>query len=174
MNQTWHSIFSPAYRPTAASGTVVFEARADAKGVRYLIGCDAAQTSAITQLVTSQVDDARFSFGTRRAEVNSAARVRVSHHSLALSTDRVMAAVRSVLAGLAAAKAGHGELVLQVILGPRVAPAMLSDRLDDPRASWLDLIMGTVRPASAETRASMRDPSWGSRLQGHRPSRGYS
>ena len=139
-----------------SAGTVVFEARADAKGVRYLIGCDAAQISAVTQLVTSQVDDARFSFGTRRAEVNSAARVRVSHHSLALSTDRVMAAVRSVLAGLAAAKAGHGELVLQVILGPRVAPSMLSDRLDDPRASWLDLIMGTVRPASAETRASMR------------------
>jgi hypothetical protein len=137
-------------------GTVVFEARADAKGVRYLVGCADVQTSAMAQLMTSHVDGVRLSAKTHRPKVGSAARVRVSHHSLALSTDRVMAAVRSVLAGLAAAKTGHGELVLQVVLGPRVAPAMLSDRLDDPRATWLDLILGTVRPASAETKASMK------------------
>lgn len=137
-------------------GTVIFEARADAKGVRYLVGCADVQTSAMAQLMTSHVDGVRLSAKTHRPKVGSAARVRVSHHCLALSTDRVMAAVRSVLAGLAAAGTGRGELVLQIILGPRVAPAMLSDRLNDPRATWLDLILGTVRPASAETKASMR------------------
>lgn len=137
-------------------GTVVWEARADAKGIRYLVGCADVQTSAMAQLMTSHVDGVRLSAKTRRPAVNSAARVRVSHPSLALSTDRVMAAVRSVMAGLAAAKTGHGELVLQVILGPRVAPSILPDKLDDPRATWLDLIMGTVRPASAETKASMK------------------
>lgn len=137
-------------------GTVIWEARSDSKGIHYLIGCADVQTSAMKQLMTSHVDGVRLSAKTRRFQVNSAARVRVSHHSLALSTDRVMAAVRSVLAGLAAAKTGHGELVLQVALGPRVAPAMLSDRLDDPRATWLQLISGAVRPASSETRASMK------------------
>ncbi len=137
-------------------GTVVFEARGDAHGVRYLIGCTDVQTSAVAQLMTSHVEGVRLSAKTHRPKVNSAARVRVSHHLLALSTDRVMAAVRSVLAGLAAAKTGHGELVLQVTLGRRVAPSMVSDRPDDPRSTWLDLIVGAVHPASAETKASMR------------------
>lgn len=139
-----------------ALGTVVWEARSSAKGIRYLVGCHTPQMRALTQLMTSHVEGVRLSAETHRAKVSSATKVCISHHSLALSTDRVMAAVRSVLAGLATAKTEKGELVLQVTLGMRVAPTTLSNQPRDPRASWLDFILGTVRPASTETRASMK------------------
>jgi len=139
-----------------STGTVIWEARGDAKGIRYLVGCSAERLAAVSQIMTSHVDGVRLSAKTRRATVATAARVRISHNSLALSTDRVMAAVRSGLAGLAAAKRKDEEVVLQVMLGRHLAPSMLSDRPNDPRATWLDLILGTLRPASAETRASMK------------------
>ncbi|MHB1341016.1 MAG: type IV secretory system conjugative DNA transfer family protein [Coriobacteriia bacterium] len=67
-----------------------------------------------------------------------------------------MAAVRSVLAGFAAAKKADEELVLQIVLGPRIHPRTLSDRVSDPRTSWLGLLLFGDRPASPETRASMK------------------
>jgi hypothetical protein len=137
-------------------GTIVWEARSDRRGVRYLIGCAPEHTAGVEQMLTSLVGGVRLSAKTRRPALKTAAQVRVSHHSLALSTDRIMACVRSVLAGLATARPEHEELVLQVILGRRIAPSMLSDRPSDPRARWFEVILGSVQPASAETKASMK------------------
>ncbi|MCL5734749.1 MAG: type IV secretory system conjugative DNA transfer family protein [Actinobacteria bacterium] len=141
-------------------GTVVWEAWSDAKGIRYLLGCSQAHLPALNHLIASHVEGARLSADVKRHHaITSAATIHMTHHSLSLSTDRVSAIVRAVLAGLAAAKRGQGELVLQVMLGARVSPAMLGDRVNDPRATWLDLILGSVRPASAETKASMKSKS---------------
>ena len=137
-------------------GTLIWEARADSDGIRYLVGCSRSHMPALAEVLQSHVDGVRLSAGPQRPEVSLAARMDVSQNSLALSTDRVLAAVRAVLAGLATAKPERGELVLQVMLGARVAPAMLPGKLNDPRASWLDFILGTVRPATPETRASMK------------------
>jgi hypothetical protein len=137
-------------------GTIVWEARSHKRGVRYLIGCTPEHARGVEQMLIALVGGLRLSAKTRRPPIKTAAQVRVSHHSLALSTDRIMACVRSVLAGLATAKPEHEELVLQVILGRRIAPSMLSDRPSDPRARWFEVILGTVQPASAETKASMK------------------
>lgn len=138
------------------TGTIVWEVRGDAKKIHYLVGCAPERVHAVSQILTSHVEGARYCPDIARKTPGLAARVRVTHPSLALSTDRVMAAVRSVLAGMAAAKPGREELILQVMLGPRVGPSMLPDRPNDPRSSWLDLIVGGVRPASSEAKASMK------------------
>ena len=138
-------------------GMVVWEARSNAKGIHYLLGCGHDHLPALKHLLVSHVEGVRLSADVKRENTpTTAATVRVTHHSLSLSTDRVSATVRAVLAGLAAAKRDRGELVLQVMLGARVSPSMLGDRVDDPRATWLDVILGSVRSASAETKASMK------------------
>ena len=88
-------------------GTIVWEARGDAKKIHYLIGCSPERIHTVSQVLTSQVDGARFCPDIARKTPNLTARVRVGHPSLALSTDRVLATVRSVLAGLTAARPGR-------------------------------------------------------------------
>jgi hypothetical protein len=137
-------------------GHVVFEVRGNSRKVHYLVGCAPDKVHAVANLLPTHVEGARFCSDVPRHTPTIAARVRMTHPSLALSTDRVMAAVRSVLAGFAAAKKDSEELTLQIVLGPRVQPHMLSDRVSDPRASWWGLLLFGTRPASPETKASMK------------------
>lgn len=137
-------------------GHVVFEVRGNSRAVHYLVGCAPDKVQAVSSALTTHVDGARISADHARRIPTVAAKVRMTHPSLALSTDRVMAAVRSVLAGFAAAKKEDEELALQVVLGPRLHPHMLSDRISDPRSTWWGLLLFGERPASAETKASMK------------------
>jgi hypothetical protein len=137
-------------------GHVVFEVRGDSRKVHYLVGCAPDKVDAVSAALETHVEGVRFCPDIPRRTPNLAVKVRLTHPSLALSTDRVMAAVRASLAGFAAAKRDNEELVLQVVLGPRIAPHMLSDRAADPRTSWLGLLLFGARPASAETKASMK------------------
>jgi hypothetical protein len=137
-------------------GHVVFEVRGNSRKVHYLVGCAPDKVHAVASALTTHVENARFCPDVARRTPVLAAKARMTHPSLALSTDRVMAAVRSVLAGFAAAKRDEEELTLQVVLGPRIRPHMLSDRVADPRTSWLGLLLFGVRPASPETKASMK------------------
>lgn len=137
-------------------GHVVFEVRGNSHKVHYLVGCAPDKVAALSSVLTTHVEGARFCPDRARRSPNLAARVRLTHPSLALSTDRVMAAVRAVLAGFATAKKEDEELTLQIVLGPRVQPRMLSDHAVDPRTSWLSLLLFGTRPVSPETKASMR------------------
>jgi hypothetical protein len=107
-------------------------------------------------LTSSIVEGTRFSSASYRSTPDKALRLRLSHPSLALSTDRVLATVRAVLAALTTATGKDEELVLQVILGPRLQPHMLADKPNDPRTSWFDLLTGSTRPASSDVRASLK------------------
>jgi hypothetical protein len=137
-------------------GHVVFEVRGSCRKVHYLVGCAPDKVHAVAAVLTTHVEGARFCPDVPRHTPSIAAKVRMTHPSLALSTDRVLAAVRSVLAGFAAAKKENEELVLQIILGPRVQPHMLSERTTDPRSTWWGLLLFGERPASPETKASMK------------------
>lgn len=137
-------------------GHVVFEVRGNSHKVHYLVGCAPDKVAAVSSMLTTHVEGARFCPDVARRTPALATKVRLTHPSLALSTDRVMAAVRSVLAGFAAAKKEDEELILQIILGPRIQPRMLADRMSDPRTSWLSLLLFGSRPVSPETKASMK------------------
>jgi hypothetical protein len=88
--------------------------------------------------------------------MNIAGHLTASRHVLALNVDRVTAITRAVLAGLITANGEGEELVLQVILGGRLAPQFVSPEAVEPRQSWFDLLNGGSRPASHETRTSMK------------------
>lgn len=139
-------------------GPLIWETRSRKGRVRNLVSTHASQIGDMVQLIKTLVPGARVApvSAADRTPVQMASRVLVSHHSLALNVDRVTAVTRSVLAGLTSAKAKDEELVLQVMLGARISPALLPGKVADPRASWLDLIRGTVQAASAETRTSMK------------------
>ena len=161
---TWPRPFDPATALELLShlaadhsvGTIAWEARSNAKKIHYLIGCFPEKLTLVKQVIKSHIENVRLGPTANRKTPNLTANIRVSHPSLALSTDRVLSAVRSILAGLASAKSKDEELVLQVMLGQRVAPRMLPDRPNDPHTSWLDLLINGVLPASYEARASMR------------------
>lgn len=137
-------------------GHVVFEVRGDYRKVHYLVGSAPDKVHAVNSALRTHAEGARFCQAVSRHAPTLAAKVRMTHPSLALSTDRVMASVRAVLAGFAAARRDDEELVLQVILGPRVRPHTVPDRVSDPRTTWIELLLFGLRPASAETRASMK------------------
>lgn len=139
-------------------GPIVWEARACAGQIRYLLAADSTHihplTSALKALLPGiRIDTAR---SASRVRLQHAGSLRVSHPSLALSVDRLTATTRSVLASLTGARVEREEVVLQVVLGGRLIPRLLPTNLDDPTASWLDAIRGTVRRASAEARTSMK------------------
>lgn len=137
-------------------GHVVFEVRGNSRKVHYLVGAAPNKMHAVASVLPTHVEGTRFCPDAARQTPTVAANIRLTHPSLALSTDRVMAAVRSVLAGFATAKKDDEELVLQIVLGPRVQPRMLPDRVADPRSTWWGLLLFGVRPASPETKASMK------------------
>jgi len=137
-------------------GHVVFEVRGDNRKVHYLVGSAPDRAHGVVSALSAHVEDVRFCSAVSRRMPSIAVKVRMTHPALALSSDRVMAAVRAVLAGFAAAKRDDEELILQVILGPRIRPHTVSDQASDPRSTWLGLLLFGARPASANIKASMR------------------
>lgn len=137
-------------------GHVVFEVRGDRKRLHYLVGCAPDKVHALSPILTTHVEGTRFCADIGRKTPDLAARVRLSHPSLSLSTDRVLAAVRAILSGLKGAKRGDEELILQVILGPRIHPHTVPADITDPRDSWVDKLVFGTRLASSETKASMK------------------
>lgn len=138
-------------------GPLVFEARARHGQVRHLLGCESEHESNLRNTIRTLVPLARVHrLEQHRHSVQQARRVGVSHNRLALSVDRTTSISRAVLAALSMSKATGEEVVLQVLVGSRVAPHFVANTAPDPRAGWVDSILGNVRPASAEVRSSMR------------------
>lgn len=139
-------------------GPLVLEARAHGGRVRFAIGCDEVHEAALRSTIRSFVPASRLHRyeADLRHYVRVARRVSASHNRLALSVDRTTAVTRAVLAALSAAKADGEELVLQVLVGSRLAPHFVTTSAPDPRSGWLDAVMGNIKPASAEVRGSMR------------------
>ncbi len=141
-------------------GTVTIETRARGGVIRFLLAVAKPQIGTLTRFITTLAPGTQITkpTGPRRA-IATAGRVTLSHPSLALSTDRVLAITRAVLASLAAAKGTENEVVLQVILGERLSPQFLPGHAPDPRRHWLELLSGGVHPASSDIRASLKDRS---------------
>lgn len=143
-------------------GPLVFEARAGRGQVRHLIGCDIEHEATLRSTVRSLEPGARMHrVSSTRQRMRQARAVSVNHNRLALSVDRTTAISRAVLAALSTAKATGEAVTLQVLVGTRTAPRFVTSNAPDPRASWFDVIVGNLRPASAEVRTSMRTKGTG-------------
>lgn len=139
-------------------GPIVFEARSHNAKVSYFVGVHRSHVKKITGLIDSLVPGVRLTEPGRKARkpVEFAGHLKVSHSSLALNVDRVTAVTRSVLAGLATTQGAGEDLVLQVVLGGRLAPHFVSPDAKQPTDTWFDLAWRGHRTASAETRASLK------------------
>ncbi|WP_336855965.1 type IV secretory system conjugative DNA transfer family protein [Sinomonas albida] len=142
-----------AWASQAHAPLLMLEARADKDGVQYLIGTQRRHQHAVARdiekLVTGSLivdhDDPR---------VGAAAAHRVSFHpaTMPLQPADPDGATRTLLAALTAVK-GSEHLVLQLVLGPRIAPRLTPHepaQTDQPLASVL--LTGTQTEKRAHVR----------------------
>lgn len=137
-----------------SSGPVTFEMRGGKGGIRCLLGCLPAKAAHVSEIITSHAAGSGITEDAERTSCVRAAKVGLRRPSLALSGDRLAAVTRSVLAALNGAKGNGEQLVLQVMLGPKLSPRIQTDRLGEP--TFLDLIMGTPRKDTPEAKATAK------------------
>ena len=143
-------------------GPVLWEVRGNREKVRYFLGADRHHMGRI-QAVFNAHGDVRFTGPERNSRrlVTTAGYLKVTRPALSLKTDLTEAVVR---AGLSAMKQTRAEeqTVLQIVLGPSFSPVPMPRDYPDPHASMLQVVMGSVGPASAESRSSIK-----AKLEGH-------
>lgn len=139
-------------------GPITFEARSHNARVNYFVGIHRSHIKKVDGLICSLVPGARLSESKQgaRKPMAFAGHVKVSHSALALNVDRVTAVTRSVLAGLASTTGAREALVLQVVIGGRLAPHFISPAAPQPTDRWFDLAWRGQRTANPETRASLK------------------
>ena len=138
-------------------GAVVWEARAEAGRVRYLLGAETADVLEIESLLVPLIPGVVVTDLKRpRSEVARCGRVQIRQRSLALALDGSEQMVTALLAALASATATDDVLVVQVVLGAALAPEIITAATEDPTMPlWRKLFYGP-QPASAEVRSRMR------------------
>lgn len=138
-------------------GAVIWEIRSKNGQVHYLLGADKRYIADIEKAAKAhgsiEFHDAE---ETARIPINTARQLKISHPSLSLKTDMAQAVIRAGLAALAENR-DESETVVQVILGRAYAPSPVPAGLADPHATWLQVLLGDVQKASAETRKAVRD-----------------
>lgn len=127
-------------------GHLVLEARASGGRVRYLLG--AATDQRLDDIVCQLAPGSRTTTPAEsRSLVKAALRLGVRRASLPLSSERLEAVARAVLAAMATTKDGE-ELVIQVHVGRRYQPALTTG--ETPPAGWLELLGLRTPPAGSE------------------------
>lgn len=142
---------------TVPRGAVVWEIRGRNGRVTYLLGADRMYIAKIENMFHAHGDvQFREVPDDARQPVVFARTLRISHPTLSLQTDMTAAVVRAGLAALTEDKSGK-EVVLQVILGRGFAPSPVSTDLQDPSASWLEVITGSISKATVEARKTVKE-----------------
>lgn len=138
-------------------GAVIWEVRSQNGKVSYLIGAAARYIRNIEEAIKAHGDILFHEVGTeKRTAVTTARQLKISHPTLSLKTDITEAVIRAGLAALAENKDGT-EMVIQIVLGRAYAPSPVPTNLADPNATWLQILLGDVQKASAESRKSVRE-----------------
>ncbi len=129
-------------------GPVAIETRADQTQIEYRIGATKSHISALQALACDLVPGVQISPpDTDRRPIQVAAKVLVTHPTLALETSRVEALTRAVLAGMSGLKKGE-QVVLQLLIGSRLTPSLATGAT--AHQSWWSLLNHGVKPASRQ------------------------
>lgn len=140
-------------------GAVVWEVRSRNGTVCYLLGAAARYIGNIEEAIKAH-GDIQFheADAEKRVPVTVARQLKISHPTLSLKTDITEAVIRAGLAALTEDKGGT-EMVIQVVLGRTYAPSPVPANLADPNATWLQILLGDVQKASAESRKTIKEKS---------------
>lgn len=132
---------------------IVLEARADRTGVQYLVGTQRRHAPTVRRDVEQLVQDALVvTVEEDRLPAASASRVAFSPAAQPLQANEGDGSTRAILAALTAVK-GSERIVIQIVLGPRIAPRLTpkdQPQIDQGLASLL------VRGVQSEQRAAVR------------------
>ena len=138
-------------------GALVWEVRGSNGKVRYLVGAEKSYIHKIENVFQAH-GDIRFSgiHQMPRKEITHAAQLRTSRKLLSLNTDTSMAALRAGLAVLANTRENE-TLAVQIVLGGSYGPSTVFNGLQDPNASWLEIITGNIQKASSDQVRSVKE-----------------
>ena len=142
---------------TSPRGAVVWEVRSKNGQVNYLLGVAERYIENVEETVKAHGDIQFHAMdNAERAPVTTARQLKISHPTLSLKTDITGAVIRTGLAALTEDKGGT-ETVVQIVLGRGYAPSPVPANLFDPNATWLQILLGDVQKASAESRKNVRE-----------------
>lgn len=140
-------------------GAVVWEVRSRNGTVSYLLGAAARYIKNIEEAIKAHGDILFHEVGEeKRIPITVARQLKISHPTLSLKTDITEAVIRAGLAALTEDKSGE-EMVVQVVLGRAYTPSPVPANLADPNATWLQILLGDVQKASAESRKTIKEKS---------------
>lgn len=138
-------------------GAVVWEVRSRNGHISYLIGADRNYIKSIEEVVKAHGDIQFHEAGEdKRMVVEAARQLKISHPILSLRTDMTESVIRAGLAALTEDK-NDTEIVIQIVLGRAYAPSSVPTNLADPNATWLQILLGDVQKASAESRKTVKE-----------------
>ncbi|WP_200834567.1 type IV secretory system conjugative DNA transfer family protein [Amycolatopsis alkalitolerans] len=141
---------------------VVLEVRADQDGTRHLLGSRPTDLHHMRHLLSDLIPGTvltspNLNRTEPRPAVETAGRLKIQPPGLPLLTLAAEATTRALLSALAAPMKTGEHQVLQVVLGPRHAPKIVSGTAPDPHSTLVDALIGGTRPASAEVRARLKE-----------------
>lgn len=138
-------------------GAVIWEVRSRNGQASYLIGAAARYIKNIEEAVQAHGDIKFHDAGQKkRTAVTVACQLKISHPTLSLNTGITEAVIRAGLAALTENKNGT-EMAVQIVLGRAYAPSPVPANLSDPNATWLQVLLGDVQKASAESRKTVKE-----------------
>ena len=140
-------------------GAVIWEVRSHNGQASYLIGAAARYIKNIEEAIKAH-GNVRFhdTEAEKRTAVTVACQLKISHPTLSLNTGITQAVIRAGLAALTDDKS-NTEVVIQIVLGRAYAPSPVPANLTDPNATWLQILLGDVQKASAESRKTVKEKS---------------
>lgn len=140
-------------------GAVIWEVRSRHGHISYLLGADRNYIKSIEEAIRAH-GDIQFheACENKRVVVETARQLKISHPILSLRTDITESVIRAGLATLTEDKSGT-ETVVQIVLGRGYAPSPVPTNLADPNATWLQILLGDVQKASAESRKTVKEKS---------------
>ena len=140
-------------------GAVIWEVHSRNGKVRYLLGAAKRYVRNIEEVIKAHGDIQFHEVGAeKRIAVTAARQLKISRPILSLKTDITQAVIRAGLAALTEDKSGT-EIVIQVVLGRAYAPSPVPANLVDPNATWLQILLGDVQKATAESRKTVKEKS---------------
>lgn len=140
-------------------GAVIWEVHSRNGKVRYLLGAAKRYIRNIEEVIKAHGDIQFHEVGAeKRIAVTAARQLKISRPILSLKTDITQAVIRAGLAALTEDKSGT-EIVIQVVLGRAYAPSPVPANLVDPNATWLQILLGDVQKATAESRKTVKEKS---------------